>query len=84
MSHCRLRERKLPRSQAGDWVLLASDGLLADGTDWVAQQLALAARTGQSPQQLARQLVYAARQRAENHRPDDTTAAVLVLERNVG
>ena len=73
-------ESRTLRLTAGDWVVLVSDGMLADGTPWVAQQLALAAQTGQTPQQLAQQLVQTARRRAEAAgRPDDITAAVLKL-----
>ena len=73
-------ESRTLRLTAGDWVVLVSDGMLADGTPWVAQQLALAAQTGQTPQQLAQQLVQTARRRAEaSGRPDDITAAVLKL-----
>ena len=70
------------RLAAGDWVVMASDGLFADGPEWVAQQLELCAASGDSPQAVAELLVKTARMRAANHgRPDDITAAVLRLEK---
>lgn len=69
------------RLAAGDWVVMASDGLFADGPEWAAQQLELCAASGDSPQAVAELLVKTARMRAANHgRPDDITAAVLRLE----
>ena len=67
---------------AGDWLVLLSDGVLADGETWVIQQLQLCAQTRCSPQECCRMLVEAARQRTgETQRPDDVTAAILMLER---
>ena len=34
---------------AGDWVVLVSDGALADGSDWLMQQLQLCARLHHTP-----------------------------------
>lgn len=72
------------RLAAGDWVVLVSDGMLADGPAPLARQIAEAARARRSPQQLAQALVAEARRRAEGRRPDDMTAAVLLLERAEG
>ena len=66
---------------AGDYVVLVSDGLLADGPGWVLQQLELSAAKAEAPDLLAKKLVEAARARAvQRGRPDDITAAVLRLE----
>ncbi len=66
---------------AGDYAVLVSDGLLADGTGWVLQQLELSAASRQEPEQLARTLVETARSRtSRTGRPDDITAAVVRLE----
>ena len=66
---------------AGDYAVLVSDGLLVDGSGWVAKQLELSAAAGEPPEKIARTLVETARARAEKTgRPDDITAAVLRLE----
>ena len=66
---------------AGDYAVLVSDGLLVDGTAWVAKQLELSAAAGEAPAQVAKTLVETARARAlRTGRPDDITAAVLRLE----
>lgn len=70
------------RLAAGDCAVLASDGLLADGPEWVLQQLELSAASGDAPQAVADLLVKTARRRAAAQgRPDDITAAVLCLEK---
>ncbi len=75
-------QTKLVQLAAGDLAVLVSDGLLVDGHGWVAQQLELAAAAGAAPQVIARELVAAARVRAEAAgRPDDITAAVMRLDR---
>ena len=67
---------------AGDYVVLVSDGLLVDGSAWVAKQLELSAAAGDPPEQIAKTLVETARVRAQRTgRPDDITAAVLRLEK---
>ena len=63
---------------AGDWVVLVSDGALADGTEWLMQQLQLCARLGHSPAQAAETLAEAAARRA-GEKQDDITVAVLAL-----
>jgi stage II sporulation protein E len=69
---------------AGDYAVLVSDGLLVDGTAWVAKQLELSAAAGEAPAQVAKTLVETARARAlRTGRPDDITAAVLRLEKCV-
>ena len=69
---------------AGDYVVLVSDGLLADGPGWVLQQLELSAAAGEAPEKVAKTLVETARVRAQKTgRPDDITAAVLRLEKCV-
>lgn len=65
---------------AGDVVLMVSDGALCDGSGWLCEQLALSAKLGQSPQQIADTVVASAVRRAGARR-DDITAAVLRLER---
>lgn len=66
---------------AGDYAVLVSDGLLVDGTGWVAKQLELSAAAGDAPEKLAQTLVETAQVRArKNGRADDITAAVLRLE----
>ena len=66
---------------AGDYAVLVSDGLLVDGTAWVAKQLELSAAASEAPAQVAKTLVETARARAlRTGRPDDITAAVLRLE----
>ena len=72
---------KAGAAPAGDYVVLVSDGLLADGPGWVLQQLELSAAKAEAPDLLAKKLVEAARARAvQRGRPDDITAAVLRLE----
>ena len=65
---------------AGDLVVLVSDGVLCDGADWILQQLQLSARLGHSPAQLANTLADSAVRRAGQRR-DDITVAVLRLDR---
>ena len=56
---------------AGDYAVLVSDGLLVDGTAWVAKQLELSAAAGEAPAQVAKTLVETARARAlRTGRPD--------------
>ena len=64
---------------AGDMVVLVSDGALCDGCDWVADQLQLSARLGQTPTQTANAVADSAQRRAGN-KQDDITVAVLQLE----
>ena len=63
---------------AGDWVALVSDGALADGSDWLMQQLQLCAQLGHTPQQAADAVAEAAARRA-GEKQDDITVAVLRL-----
>lgn len=63
---------------AGDWVVLVSDGALADGADWLMQQLQLCARLGHTPKQAAETVADAAARRARDKR-DDITVAVLAV-----
>ncbi|WP_455500690.1 SpoIIE family protein phosphatase [Gemmiger sp.] len=63
---------------AGDWVVLVSDGALADGSDWLMQQLQLCAKLGHTPQQAAETVADAAARRAGEKR-DDITVAVLAV-----
>ena len=66
---------------AGDWVVLVSDGTLTDGTGWLLQQLELCARLGHTPDQAAEAIADAAAHRA-GARQDDITVAVLELAAN--
>ena len=66
--------------QPGDVAVMVSDGVLADGTEWVVQQLELCAKAGSTPQQIAQSLVEGAARRQHAARPDDVTAAVLRLD----
>lgn len=69
---------------AGDLAVLLSDGALADGPAWVAQQLELCAAVGNGPQEIADILADMARQRTPaSAAPDDITVAVLRLEQAV-
>ena len=63
---------------AGDWVVLVSDGALADGADWLMQQLQLCAKLGHTPQQAAETVANAAARRAGEKRDDITVAVVEV------
>lgn len=63
---------------AGDWVVLVSDGALADGADWLMQQLQLCVRLGHTPKQAAETVADAAARRAGDKR-DDITVAVLAV-----
>lgn len=65
---------------AGDWVVLVSDGALADGADWLMQQLQLCARLGHTPKQAAETVADAAARRAGD-KQDDITVEVLQLVR---
>ena len=66
--------------EVGDLVVLVSDGVLCDGTDWILQQLQLSARLGHSPAQTAAALADSAVRRAGSRR-DDITVAALRLDR---
>ena len=46
---------------AGDMVVLVSDGALADGADWLMEQLQLEARLHHTPDQVARTLADSAK-----------------------
>ena len=63
---------------AGDWVVLVSDGALTDGSEWLMQQLQLCAKLGHTPQQAAQTIVDAAVRRA-GEKQDDITVAVVRL-----
>lgn len=63
---------------AGDWVVLVSDGALADGSEWLMQQLQLCAKLGHTPQQAAQTIADAAVRRA-GEKQDDITVAVVRL-----
>ena len=65
---------------AGDWVVLVSDGALADVADWLMQQLQLCARLGHTPKQAAETVADAAARRAGDKR-DDITVAVLAVDK---
>lgn len=65
---------------AGDTVVMVTDGALADGSEWLLQQLTLCAQLGSAPAEMAQTLVDAAARRAAGRR-DDITAAVLRLEK---
>ena len=64
----------------GDWVVLVSDGALADGPDWLMQQLQLCAKLGHTPKQAAETVADAAARRAGAKR-DDITVAVMAVGR---
>lgn len=68
---------------AGDWVVLVSDGALADGSDWLMQQLQLCARLHHTPAQAAAAVADAAARRAGDKR-DDITVAVVELKKGSG
>lgn len=65
---------------AGDLVMMVSDGALHDGTAWLCDQLKLSASLGQDPQQIA-DIVAASAARRAGSRRDDITVAVLRLDR---
>ena len=67
---------------AGDFAVLFSDGALADGPEWAAQQLGLCAAAGNTPQEMADILADGAVRRAlPGRRRDDVTVAVLRLDK---
>ena len=67
---------------AGDLAVLFSDGALADGLEWAAQQLGLCAAAGNTPQEMADILADGAVRRAlPGRRRDDVTVAVLRLDK---
>ena len=67
---------------AGDLAVLFSDGALADGPEWAAQQLGLCAAAGNTPQEMADILADGAVRRAlPGRRRDDVTVAVLRLDK---
>lgn len=66
--------------EEGDMLVLVSDGVLADGSDWLLQQLATGARQAQTPTQLAQSVVEGAVKRPGGAK-DDITAVVLQLQR---
>ena len=61
-------------------MVLVSDGALADGADWLMQQLQLCARLGHTPKQAAETVADAAVRRA-GAKQDDITVAVLAMGR---
>lgn len=64
----------------GDYLVMISDGVLDDGTEWVMHQLSLCAGRGMDPRQMAQSLIESARRRTGLHHPDDMTAAVCLVE----
>ena len=61
--------------------MLFSDGALADGPEWAAQQLGLCAAAGNTPQEMADILADGAVPRPARPPPDDVTVAVLRLDK---
>ena len=72
------RQQQLQLSQ-GSWVVLVSDGALADGQEWFCQQLELCAAQQESPQRTAEILADAAAKRQSATRKDDITVTVMAL-----
>ena len=70
---------------AGDWVVLVSDGALADGSDWLMQQLKLCARLGHTPKQAAETVADAAARRADTaEKAAEKTGNLLAVLRRSG
>ena len=65
---------------SGDWVVLVSDGVLTDGSEWLLQQLQLCAKLDHTPDRAAETIADAAVRRAGD-RQDDITVEVLQLTR---
>ena len=65
---------------SGDWVVMVSDGVLTDGSEWLLQQLQLCAKLDHTPAHAAETIADAAVRRAGD-RQDDITVEVLQLTR---
>lgn len=63
-----------------DIVLLVSDGVTFDGTEWIRQELEYWEDGG--AQDLAEHICDCARRRYRNERPDDITVLAAILQKN--
>ncbi|MDD3193101.1 MAG: SpoIIE family protein phosphatase [Oscillospiraceae bacterium] len=61
---------------AGDWIIMVSDGILLDGSDWIFDQIKLSAR--KSAEELAQDIWQTAQRRRTGGHDDD--ASVLVCK----
>ncbi len=68
------------RLRHGDILLLVSDGVTFDGTEWIRQELEAWGDGG--AQDLAEHICDCARRRYANSRPDDITVMAAILEKN--
>ena len=66
------------RLKQGDIILLASDGVTFDGTEWIRQELDAWGDGG--AQALAEHICDCARRRYVNTRPDDITVMAAIIE----
>lgn len=69
------------RLRHGDILLLVSDGVTFDGTDWIRQELEAWGDGG--AQDLAEHICDCARRRYTDVRPDDITVMAAILEKNI-
>lgn len=65
----------------GDIVLLVSDGVTFDGTEWIRKELECWGDGG--AQDLAEHICDCAKRRYKNARPDDITVLAAILQKNV-
>lgn len=67
--------------QAGDVILMMSDGATSEGTDWICAELE--AWSSGDAQSLAQHIATCARRRRRDRREDDITVLALILEEAV-
>ena len=72
-------DRAVLKLKTGDIVLLMSDGVCADGTDWIRAELE--AWQNGSAQELAERIGECARRRASADRRDDITVLAAIIEK---
>lgn len=66
--------------KAGDIVLMMSDGVLADGEEWICKELT---EGEHSAQDIAEHIAYGAKRRLDSNHPDDITVIALKVEKSV-
>ena len=65
--------------RAGDIILMMSDGVCADGVDWICKELD--GWCDKSAEELAEHIAYGAKRRRTTPRPDDITVVAIIVEK---
>ena len=72
-------DRAAVKLKAGDILVMMSDGVLSEGTDWICAELERA--EDMRAETLARHLAHCAKRRVTDGRPDDITVMVAIIEK---